>query len=740
MPDFSIKDSLGNPLSISDVKWTSASSILNYAKTESLHLTVVDDFVKRKDQPLAQVAAKPVTFSLSLQHDFQLGSTTPEIDLTPSSKVTLSLNAKAGSDLFDDDSFHVSANVPDGTGYAGLAFTGGLDPGVSGSMGDLSFGIDRETDITFQYLKAFPLTANQPTIGDATSAMLSGFVIPATVADLDLLGVNDVCSVSGAGTLTISGSWNVSVPVNPLASVNLVPGIGSLTVKGGAMAGVSETFTLSGSYQIRVEKFAGGIVRLSYLKEAGTTFETKIIASAGTSAKVGKTDYLSKLLGAIEKGTVDPNLIASLKSDDASAFNSAVSDGVNHSLKASLDLALSAATDQQTAFQYEIQTGLLNAESSQAVTRALKGDLTLLTALEEKAQADGTIAPGVKLLNSVLSTSRTYGATLKINLLGIVNLISLSKLISSCEFLFEPSAGLTIKETAQSEKISAITDPLKKQDALQKALYYSALATTTYVVNKTVAMPDLNCQAVYFTANRNTTPQIAADYASWFAILNLLSSGESAGIPNQIGSGSSSCMLRTDLTETLCEAMFFDGQGNPRPESDYREIGRHAMIALIDPGNNDVDRLRVQFLSDDAKWPQAVQIGPSPALNPLLPLSSTNSEFVNLSALVRGDLAQIVWWADAMQKAAAALHQMRQFLAGRDPGALAGDPSFARQRTDLQKQMLRVVGSSQVRFDKPWGLVCLFKAAGSRGASGEIRAGKAAIARPIPEAVSKAGQ
>ena len=54
--------------------------------------------------------------------------------------------------------------------------------------------------------------------------------------------------------------------------------------------------------------------------------------------------------------------------------------------------------------------------------RALKGDLSLLTVLEEGAHADGTIAPGVKLLNSVFSTARTKGAQLKINLLGMSTL------------------------------------------------------------------------------------------------------------------------------------------------------------------------------------------------------------------------------------------------------------------------------------------------------------------------------
>ena len=43
MPDFSITDSLGNPVDISNVSVTSASSLSSYLKSESLHLIVAPD-------------------------------------------------------------------------------------------------------------------------------------------------------------------------------------------------------------------------------------------------------------------------------------------------------------------------------------------------------------------------------------------------------------------------------------------------------------------------------------------------------------------------------------------------------------------------------------------------------------------------------------------------------------------------------------------------------------------------
>jgi hypothetical protein len=724
MPDFSIADSLGNPIGISTVNWTSASSLANYAKTESLHLLVVPDFVQRKDKPLTQAAPVPVTFQLSLQHDFQLGSTAPEVNITPGANATLTVNAKAGSDLFDKDAFHVPAKVPPATGYVGLALTGSLDLAFSGSSGDLTFCIDRNGSIAFEYLKAFPTDHNEPTLGAATQAMLSSFAIAASVADLAHLGVNDICSVSGHGSLKVSGGVSVTTPVNPLASVNLPLGVGTLTVQDGLIAGLSASFTLTGSYQIRVQRLPGGAIQLSYLKEAGTAFQTDLTGSAGVSADLGKTDLLPKLLGTIEKGGVDKTALDGLTPDEVGDFTAAVKTGINHSLQASIDLALSTLGDDQAAFQYEIRPDLLNTQSSLAVNRALKGDLSLLTALEENAQADATIAPGVKLLNSVFSTARTKGVSLKINLIGIVNLISVAKLINKCEFLFEPASGdLTIKETAQSEQIGAITDPIRKQEALRKALFYSVLATTTYVVGKTVTMPALACQAVHFTSNQNTNNQTIGDYTNWFVTLSLMTPGERAGILSRFGGGGpSTCTVRTQLDSALSEALFFDGEGRVRSGPEYLEIGRQALKALIDPTNSDIDHARYQLLDDPATWAQAVKIGPSPGLSSLIPLSSTDPQFSIVLADITGDVYDIVWWANGMQKAGQALQQMRSFLSGRDPASLADDPDFADRRNVLQKLMLSMVDASKVRFLEPWGLVCLFQAAGGRGSSGKIAA------------------
>ena len=97
--------------------------------------------------------------------------------------------------------------------------------------------------------------------------------------------------------------------------------------------------------------------------------------------------------------------------------------------------------------------------------------------------------------------------------------------------------------------------------------------------------------------------------------------------------------------------------------------------------------------------------------------------------VVSGDLYDIAWWANGMQKAGQTLQRMRAYLAGRDPASLASDPAFTGHRNGLQKTMLGVVADSKLRFSEPWGMVCLFRAAGSRGSSGKLTAGALVIDR-----------
>jgi hypothetical protein len=701
MPDISITDELGKPVETVKIDPSQPSSLVNYARSQALHLTVVPDFVALAGTGLAEAAPKPIQFQATLGNGFQLGTSAPGITLTP--KVQAVLRADAS--------------------HAGLELTGIFGAGAAGSAGDLTFGLNATSSVTIGFDKAFSGGAAETTLGGAVGRMLSGFAIPASVADLGLLGAGDVATVSGQGSLELTGGFDIAAPVNPLASVKLPLNAGSIDVKDGLMAGVSASVTLTGGYQIRASGLGGGAVGLRFQKQKGAALRADFTASASASVKFGGTDLLGGLLGAIGKNDADPKLLAGLTEEEMATFNAALKEGVDHSLQAALDLALETAAEDEALFEYEIQPGALDDASTGAVNRALHGDLTPLT-------ESGRLA-GVTARSSVLTRMRSQGVTLKVNLLGIVNLISLEKLVSRCEILSDAaSGGVTIKETAESEQIGAIGDPYARQEALRKAIFESVLVTTTYRASGAVAMPGLGCANLHFVVDRDTNAATVRGYLNWFAVLNLIAKGDVAGVlAGYTGEKTSTCLLRTELDDAACENLFLAG-GQTRDEDYYREFGRQALLALLDPESSAIEKVRYGFLDDPGTWAQAVRIGPSPELRQLIPLDPRDPVFDVVLADVTGDLYDIVWWAESMTKAGAALVGMRQFLKGRDAVGLKDDAEFQRRCAGLQKLMMGVVAKSKARFGEPWGMVSLFWSAGSpAGATGRLQAGNWSVAR-----------
>ena len=710
MPDIQVTDQLDKPIPNIKVDLAQPSSLIKYLKTELLHLVVLPDFLTIKDSILSQAATKPIQFQAKAQHEYQLGNTKPEIDITPSFQATIRVNASPGTNLFDDDPFHAPAKVPDHTGYVSVGFQGSLDLGVSGTDGDLTFGFDKTTTISLEYLKAFPLGAGEPTLGNALGQTLSSYVIPADISDLGLLSLDDIATVSGQGSLKVSGGVQVTTSPNPLASVNLPLGAGTIAVKAGVTAGLSASFTISGSYQVRVRRKDADTIELSFLRESGTTLKADFSASAGITANLGDTDLIASVIGAVSTDpTGDKKLLADLQPGEIKTLLDAIKGGLDHSLQASLDVILSATTDDQAAFQYEIQPTRLSPAANIAVHKALDGDLSLLTSMEENMQSGGILSPGVKMLNSVLSETRKRGVTLKINLLGILNYLTVSELIRNSETLTDDVTGdVTIKETVTGNSITAIVDPMARNEALRKAIFDSVLMTTSYRAGKAVALPNLSCDQMHFALNQNTNQQVMGDYLSWFIALKLLTEPDKATILSQFHDGGpSTCVLRTSFADADCTAMFFDG-GVLRQTTYYLEIGRQALRALLDPQHQAIDQLRYQIV-DDKLWPKALSVGAAPGLGPLVGLGTDDPRVT----ILRGDVFVITEWAKAMVAAGALVQDVKAFVGNSDVTTLFQNNEFKKKSNALQNKMAAIVKASTIRFDEPWGMVSLFWAGGS---------------------------
>ena len=709
MADLQITDDLGQPLSSVTIDLTHPSSLINYLKSELLHLAVFRDFLQCRDEVLSKAAPKPVTLQAKFGHPFQLGSATPEIDITPAAQAAIRVNANPGSNLFADDSFRVPTTVPPQTGYVGLEFTGNLNLGVGGSERELSFGFTQNTNLTLSCHKAFPLGTGEPTLLKALADTLSAFVIPADPGDLSTLGLHDVACAAGTGALRISTGISVTAAPNPLASVDLPLGAGNLSVKTGVTAGFSADVNLTGSWQVRVVRTDGQIITLSYAQQRGSTLTADWSTSAGITAKLGNTDLAAAIIGAISTDPLkDKAIFADLSSEECQKLTGAIKGSLNHSLQASIDAALSSLSENDAAFQYELRLDQLTPETSNAVRRALHGDLSLLTALEHNATDDGVIAPGIRLLNSVLTEVHKRGLTLNLNLLGIVNFTSLAEFVRNSETLVDNASGaVTIRNTLSGTRLSAISNPLDRDEALRKAIFDAVLVTTTYRAAQAIAAPAIACEHVHFAFNQKTNHATLRDYLTWFIALHLLDAGERDNILREFADGgSSTCVLRTAFNDHDCASLFLrDGQR--RDLKEYEDIGRRALRALLNPGDS-VDGLRYRLV-DDGLWQRALMIGSNVNLGPLVGISTTDPR-VNI---LIGDVLVIREWAGAMSSIGELVARHRDVVGSRDPAVLIHDDAFSRSRDALQKRLADVVHSSTMRFDKPFGMVALFWAAGS---------------------------
>lgn len=702
MADLQITDDLGKPLSSVRIDLTHPSSLVSYLKTELLHLAVFPDFMNCKDELLSKAAPKPVTLEAKFGHQFQLGSANTEIDIAPSAQAGIHVNANPGSNLFEDDSFHAPATVPPQTGYVGLEFTGGLSLGVTEGEGALSFGFTKGKTVTLACYKAFPLGTGEPTLLNALTETMSAFVIPADIGDLKTLGLHDVACAAGAGSLEISTGISVTAAPNPLASVDLPLGAGNLSVKAGVTSGFTAGMTISGSWQVRVESAQPQTIQLSFAQQRGTTLTADWSVSAGITATLGNTDLAAAIVGAISTDpTKDQAIFSDLSSDECQTLTAAIKGSLNHTLQASIDAALSSLTENDAAFQYEIHLDQLTPQTSAAIQRALHGDLTLLTALEPNATADGVIAPGIRVLNSVLTEIHKRGLTLNLNLLGIVNFTSLAEFLRKSETLVDNASGaVTIRNTLSGTRLSAISNPLDRDEALRKAIFDSVLVTTTYRAAQAIAPPAIACEHVHFAFNQKTNHATFRDYLTWFMALQLMDAGERDNTLRTFADGGpSTCVLRTAFNDHDCAALFLrDGQ--PRNLQEYEDIGRRALRALLNP-NDAVDAIRYRLLDDDL-WQRALAVGSNPSLGPLVGLSTNDPR---VSVLI-ADILIIREWSGAMSDVSELVAHHRGLV---DSGAAAAQQS----RDSLQKKLSEVVHASTMRFDKPFGMVALFRAAGS---------------------------
>ena len=706
MPQIKITDSLSVELTGLSPNAGIASALNKYVKTPFVELFAAPELLRDVQKPLLTAAATPVAFGLTSRFPIALGSSGTELSIVAGAKAAFQVVNAGQDDFLSDSPFGDSIPVPDGFAYAAFTTTASLDSALDAEFGDLTFGFEAGGSIELMSALRLKATATEPTVGSALRQVLERFGVPGDIDDLDAMPEGAVAAVAGDGRLAVSASVDLAATVNPIATPALPLKLGQVEVKAGASLTVDAAFAVSGGYQIRVLKTGARRVLLGYYKMAGSEFEIGVTSMASAGVTLRNRNLVEMVIGAISKKP-DADLLmlvdGGLTDEAIEAIQKTVRDAVDRSLSVALHAGISSLGENEAAFLYDIDLDQLDATGRAAVHDALDGNLMPLTALES---APGQ--HGIQVLRSETRRLRKTGATLKINLLGIVNVLTIRELIRQGRVLVDPSTStLVIADSITATKISVASKPFEADGKkLRKILFESFVTTAALRAGALGAAMDLSSSYTFFEFREKTNRQAMSDHLDAVVAAGLITEAQKRDRLTDIRDfGASTFLLESVFSNAACEALFLDANGEPLDEDFYDRIGRNALVALVRPG--DESDFRAIVLADDALWARLREVG-QPGIAFALPAHLRNPAMV---AVIQADYTVIRWWATSMHRVAVALAGIKLLLSDATFDTLRSNHQFRDTHRKFELLLADVVKKSGSQFGDPWGLIALIRAA-----------------------------
>ncbi len=199
---------------------------------------------------------------------------------------------------------------------------------------------------------------------------------------------------------------------------------------------------------------------------------------------------------------------------------------------------------------------------------------------------------GIKMVQSVFTKLRQAKHTFKVNLLGIYNFISISKLVLKGKALYDPETGeLILSDTATATKLEAgvvnVGGRPSQADPKQvrKILASSFLITAAYRASETlITPPTLKSSHTYSEVHEQTSQETMADELSVAVGLGLMNRAESSELLQSTAQfGRTIAYATADYNDALATAFFLEND-RPRAETEYEDIGRQAMQVVVARG------------------------------------------------------------------------------------------------------------------------------------------------------------
>jgi hypothetical protein len=653
--------------------------------------------------PLAEGEAGGRMLDLALEADVPVGKDS-ELTIAAGAGAGIGVHP-AGTEILSGSDLQAPVTVPNGTAYTSLALEGWLKAGVAGSTGQLGFGFQAGTALRYAYFHPFDTVGGTDNTGGAISKMLAAAVFPSDAQDLESLPVGAIVSLAGEGELSFSASATLSSTTNLLATPGL-PLVGQVTLAQGASVTVNAQWTANGEFELRATRLSASRVRLAFYRRRGRSLTVSAKGMAGVSLDVRGRDLLATLMKAISSNPEADLLTlvnAGLDDDQIVAIQKAIEASIDRSLTLSAQLQMSALREDEALFAYDVDLAALDQASRHAIGEAMHGKLGAIGAASAIA--------GITLTTSAATRLRERRTSWRINVLGIFNVASFVELVKQGSVTYDPVSGaLTAADRVSARRIRVATEPLQSDaDKLRRVLFESLMVTAAYQAGRALgATVSLTGEHMYLEQRGRTKRHDLEDHYRALIALGLCDAAErDARLGTELEFGSSTFVIENRFDAAACDAMFFDASGQPHTAAHYEAIARQSLLALI-PATDPNRAFRRSPLAVDALWSRVRELGGA--------IDATLSHLpTHQLAVVRGDVFTIVWWANAMRKAATELASMRKLLGQRDAAMLQADKTFLKAREHLSDALGRMVATTEARFDDPWDVLAMDTAAARLG-------------------------
>jgi hypothetical protein len=693
-----------------DVTIAPFSSLLKYFQQLPVLRLNNGDFSKAAGLTLDQPALTALDSGLTFDKPVTARPGTSAISVSAGVHGSLELIQRTLAVIHLEDVYSSDIAIADGTCYVAFGVQASVGVSDGSDTGLLQFGIGPGATINFKNYQYFQLQQGI-TLLDAVEETIGNFIIPASSDDLLSLPDGSVATVTGTGSLKLSGTANLLAVTNPLASVALPASLPALSVTAGGTVQVGATLDLRCTFQVCARKTAPGHVRLGWYRQNASDFAIDATVSEGISAGFGTTDLFSSIIGVISS-SASADLTELQNAGLAPAQMQAIQDAVKAAVNRKLELALSAEIGAEESgkamFVYDIDMSALTPDSRQALDLALRGNLSGLHA---------GLLPGVTPVQSAWENARSSRIRLDVNLLGILNIGSISTLTSTGEVMVEPATGsLVIADKATAERVSSTAVNFGADtQKLRHVMAESFLLTATYQgFERQVGGPALKCSHDFFDLENDTNRDRMAHELRVGSALGLFT-GDDTALPSGLDDfGRTVIHASTGYDSALAETLYLDSGGQPIPQGAYENAGRAAVQLLVAEGDADAGR-RVPAIDDDLWNRMKAQGQPSFAM--LFPKASAP-----MLGAITADYSAIMWWAEAMAGAGQRLAAIRKWF-GQHPSTSPDNPEFQSLRQALASHLKSVTATTSELYGEPWGLVAMDQASGRKASATILIAG-----------------